>query len=86
VLTIDQVDRDSADAVGSKMANLGELRNRVGLRVSNGFAVTAEEGVWRMEDVGDLSGFASLTDEQALQIAGIALQLEDYYGAPQDVE
>ena len=41
VLTMDEIDRNAVDQVGAKMANLGELRNRLGLRVPEGFAVTA---------------------------------------------
>ena len=41
VLTMDEIDRNAVDEVGAKMANLGELRNRLGLRVPDGFAVTA---------------------------------------------
>jgi pyruvate,water dikinase len=41
VLPLDAVDKDAADQVGSKVANLGEIRNRIHLKVSNGFAVTA---------------------------------------------
>jgi pyruvate, water dikinase len=35
------VNRDMTDQVGSKMANLGELRNRVGIQVPNGFVVSS---------------------------------------------
>lgn len=41
VLALEEVDREKADQVGAKMANLGELKNRVGLRVPPGFVVTA---------------------------------------------
>jgi pyruvate, water dikinase len=41
VLTMDEIDRNAVDQVGAKMANLGELRNRLGMRVPDGFAVTA---------------------------------------------
>ena len=41
VLTMDEIDRSAVDQVGAKMANLGEVRNRLGLRVPDGFAVTA---------------------------------------------
>jgi len=40
VLELSRVDRTVAPWVGGKSANLGEVRNRVGLRVPDGFAVT----------------------------------------------
>lgn len=42
VLPLGDIDRHLADQVGSKIANLGEIRNRIQLKVSNGFAVTAQ--------------------------------------------
>ena len=41
-LPLSEVDRDLVDQVGGKIANLGEIRNRIHLRVSNGFAITAK--------------------------------------------
>lgn len=41
VLGLDEITRDDIDRVGGKMANLGELRNRLGIRVPEGFAITA---------------------------------------------
>lgn len=41
VLPMKDIDRGAVDQVGAKMANLGEIRNRLGLRVPDGFAVTA---------------------------------------------
>jgi len=40
VLPLDEVVAGSAAVVGAKTANLGEMRNRVGLRVPEGFVVT----------------------------------------------
>jgi pyruvate, water dikinase len=41
VLTFAELDRNSADQVGEKMANLGEVRNRIGLGIPDGFVITA---------------------------------------------
>lgn len=41
VMDLKDIDRSAVDQVGAKMANLGEIRNRLGLRVPDGFAVTA---------------------------------------------
>ncbi|MBI4766243.1 MAG: hypothetical protein HY787_16860 [Deltaproteobacteria bacterium] len=41
VLPFDRIHFDKEESVGGKMANLGELRNRLGLAVPEGFAITA---------------------------------------------
>lgn len=41
VLSMDEVGIHSTDQAGGKMANLGEIRNRVGLNVPDGFVITA---------------------------------------------
>ncbi|MHC4792553.1 MAG: PEP/pyruvate-binding domain-containing protein, partial [Planctomycetota bacterium] len=41
VLPLSAVDKDMTDLVGSKMANLGEIKNKVKLEVPDGFVITA---------------------------------------------
>ncbi len=54
VVPLDEVDKSMADWVGSKMANVGEIKNRIGLPVAPGFVVTAR-------------GFAAFMDHQGLR-------------------
>ena len=49
VLTMSEINRSVVDQVGAKMANLGEIRNRLGLRVPDGFAITAAAAKHFME-------------------------------------
>jgi pyruvate, water dikinase len=53
VLSLRDVHADMADQVGSKMANLGEIRNRIGLPVSPGFVVTSR-GYQRFLEANEL--------------------------------
>ncbi|MFA6901151.1 MAG: PEP/pyruvate-binding domain-containing protein, partial [Desulfurivibrionaceae bacterium] len=41
ILAMAEVDASMVDQVGEKMANLGEVKNRVGLRTPDGFVITA---------------------------------------------
>ena len=41
ILPLHALTREKTSAVGAKMANLGEIRNRLGLNVPRGFAITA---------------------------------------------
>ena len=41
VMTLDDIDKSRTDEAGNKMANLGEVRNRLGLRVPNGFVISS---------------------------------------------
>lgn len=42
VVPLSAVDKHSVDLVGSKMANLGEIRKKIDMRVPDGFVITAE--------------------------------------------
>ncbi len=50
------------------------------------FRCFPDEGVCRLEVPGEKAGQSSLTDEQAESLAAMAVKLEEYYGAPQDIE
>ncbi|MEW6595214.1 MAG: PEP/pyruvate-binding domain-containing protein [Thermodesulfobacteriota bacterium] len=41
ILAMDEIAKESVDQVGEKMANLGEVRNRLGLTTPDGFVITA---------------------------------------------
>ena len=41
ILSMGEIDVSMVDQVGEKMANLGEVKNRIGLRVPEGFVITA---------------------------------------------
>jgi pyruvate, water dikinase len=50
------------------------------------FVCYPEEGVCRLEVTGEESRMASLTDDQAKELARLAVRIETYYQRPQDIE
>lgn len=50
------------------------------------FICYPEEGVCRSELTRDKGQSQSISDDLALQLASMAIQLDEYYGAPQDIE
>ncbi|SFJ29606.1 phosphoenolpyruvate synthase [Desulfomicrobium apsheronum] len=64
VLPLDAISLENLDEVGGKAANLGELRNRVGLPTPLGFAVTASAAALFLGHTGLLETFRH-------QLAGI---------------
>jgi pyruvate,water dikinase len=50
------------------------------------FVCYPEEGVCRVEILGDEGSQASISDHTALELARIALRIEDHYGVAQDIE
>lgn len=50
------------------------------------FVCYPDEGVCRMDLTGEKSTGQSLTDEQVLELASMAVKLEEHYGTPQDIE
>jgi pyruvate,water dikinase len=50
------------------------------------FVCYPDEGICRMDTTGEESRKPSLTDEKALELARLAVTVEDYYRTPQDME
>ncbi|MHB9111553.1 MAG: PEP/pyruvate-binding domain-containing protein [Thermoleophilia bacterium] len=52
ILPLSHVSKEDADAVGEKLANLGEVHNRAGLEIPAGFAITAAATQYFMHSTG----------------------------------
>lgn len=50
------------------------------------FVRYADEGVCRLDMIDEERNLPSLSDENAIELARLAVRLEDYYGVPQDIE
>lgn len=53
---------------------------------SKKFICLYEEGVCRMDNTGESKDLPSLSNEQIFKLADIAIDIEKYYGCPQDIE
>ncbi len=88
-LPLEGIVRELADAVGGKTSNLGEVRNRVGLPVPPGFAVTSfayrsfVEGsgiqgqldrLWDQIDLEDLVGLSKISSEMMRLVRDARIQ------------
>ena len=79
VLPLDRVDRDELDLAGAKAANLGHVRNRLGLRTPDGFAVTTV-ACRRFLDETDLREridtlLADLEDDDPQRLAAVSEEI-----------
>jgi pyruvate,water dikinase len=50
------------------------------------FVCLPEEGICRMELTGDKKDLASIDDKKALALSELAIKIENYFAAPQDIE
>lgn len=79
-LSLDEINREMMEQVGGKNANLGEIRNRVGLPVPEGFAITSyaykifiDENQLEMNIRKQLDALGS-SDLEAIALAGKKIQ------------
>ncbi len=93
VIPIADVDKDSADLVGEKMANLGEIKKMIHTNVPDGFVITAK-GYQRFVEHSDLQGeidrrIQSTNIERLDQLYRLSAQLQQTIIAaplPEDLE
>jgi pyruvate,water dikinase len=67
ILPLSALDQTQAPAVGGKMANLGEIGNRIGLPVPQGFAITAAAYKRFLESSGLVDEIAARLSEANIQ-------------------
>jgi pyruvate, water dikinase len=80
VIPLKRINKDMADQAGAKMANLGEIMNRVGLPVPEGFVITASAYSRFMEHNG-------IQEEINRRIQPLRLEdMESLYNASADIQ
>ena len=80
ILPLHALTREKTAAVGGKMANLGEIRNRLGLTVPRGFAITAAAYQAFMAETG-------LAETVGQKLAEVDKDnLEDLQGVSQEIQ
>ncbi len=52
----------------------------------NQFLCRPENGVCQLEIIDETKNLPSISDQEALSLAALAVRLEQYYGSPQDIE
>ncbi|MFA4909720.1 MAG: PEP/pyruvate-binding domain-containing protein [Desulfobacteria bacterium] len=65
--------------------NMDVIKKEIGNKEYK-FVCYPEEGVCRLDMAGEKASSPSLTDDQAQELARIAMKIEEYYGFPQDIE
>ncbi len=79
-ISLKEISKETADQVGAKMANLGEIKNRIEMQVSNGFAVTAH-GYQRFMDNNNLQ----TEIDRRIQSADVD-RIDQLYGLSADIQ
>jgi pyruvate, water dikinase len=80
VLAFDRIQLDKEESVGGKMANLGELRNHLGLAVPEGFAITAYA-------YQEFINYHNLQEEISLRLSELDINnLEDLIVVSRDIQ
>ncbi|MGO8763283.1 MAG: PEP/pyruvate-binding domain-containing protein [Desulfobaccales bacterium] len=80
ILPLSALNQELAPAVGGKMANLGEIGNRIGLPVPQGFAITAMaykrflEGAQLLGELESRLALASIHDLESLEAISLEIQ------------
>ncbi|MBI5870742.1 MAG: pyruvate, water dikinase [Actinobacteria bacterium] len=93
ILPLSQISKEDADAVGEKLANLGEVHNRAGLVIPAGFAITASATQYFMhstglqDEINRLLKTVDLDDIEALYTTSARIQrLISAAPLPEDLE